>query len=168
MRITLLDFCILTSFRKLNKQQIINISDLKVLNISHSTEHDILLKIDQIYSSQFLVLILKSFNFDIGFYLLLAVTAFLQTFNRSFSPFRLNGIALAYQDIVYSLWKQSTKEMAASLAASGSICFPIGVDLTTLKFCLSTLQYWLALIAVTRRSYLGYSNLTFNLEFEQP
>jgi hypothetical protein len=97
---------------------------------------------------------------------LLALSSFLQTLNWGFSSFRLDGITLTYYFIIYSLWKQSTKEMPASLAASGSICFPIGEDLTTLKFYLSPLQYWLALIAVTNRSYLNLLSLTFDLEFE--
>ena len=59
-------------------------------------------------------------------------------------------------------------EMAASLAISGSICLPTGVDLSTLKFCRSVRQYWLALMAVTSRSYLNWSGDTFRRLFVRP
>lgn len=111
---------------------------------------------------------LKSFDFEVVFDLLLALTAFLQTFDWNFSSLYLSSVELSAFNEVYRRWKQSINEMAASLATSGSICLPIGDDLSTLKFCRSALHCWLALIAVTSKSNLGYRLLTFRLECELP
>jgi hypothetical protein len=98
---------------------------------------------------------LKSFDFEVVFDLLIALSSFLQTFDGSFSSLYLSRIELSVCFREYKRWKQSMSEMAASLATSGSICFPMGDDLSTLKFCRSVLHCWLALIEVTSRSNLG-------------
>jgi hypothetical protein len=77
---------------------------------------------------------LKSFDFKIFFYLLFALASFFLTLDWRLSPLYFKGIELPTFKKIYNLWKHSTSEMAASLATSGSICFPIGVDLKMLKF----------------------------------
>lgn len=92
---------------------------------------------------------------NVGIDLVFAVASALQTVHSCASPLDFQGVQLASFWRAYMRWKQSIREMAASLAISGSMCFPRGVERRTLKFCLSGLQLWLALIAVTSMSNLG-------------
>jgi ABC-type proline/glycine betaine transport system permease subunit len=96
-----------------------------------------------------------SFRRQVSSDFLLAITTLLQALNRGSSALGLQRVQLPLLIYIYNLWKQSMREIAASLAISGSICLPTGVDLSTLKFCRSVLQCWFALIAVTSKSYLN-------------
>ena len=102
-----------------------------------------------------------SLGMHIGIDLLLAISALLQTLDRHSPSLSFCRVQLAEWFIDYSLWKQSTREIAASLAISGSICLPRGVERRRLKFWRSGLQCWLALMAVTNKSYLHDFSLTF-------
>jgi hypothetical protein len=114
------------------------------------------------------VLAVGSLGGEIGGNFLLAVASQFETGHGGTSAFRLEGVELTGWGEGYRWWKQSMREMAASLAISGSMWRAIGVARSTLKFCLSRRQCWFALMAVTSRSYLGGTSFTSSPEIESP
>ena len=131
MLLTWVVSCIRTSLKRQRRWQITNPTVLRVLATWVGTKTDDLCLIFIVADDR---IVNESRFGEVVVDLLFTVPSSLEALNCSLAFLSIVGVQMAIWGFAYILWKQSTREMAAYLDISGSMCLPRGVERSRLKF----------------------------------